>query len=262
MRRWLGPMMALGLAATSAHAQVVTNVTVTGEVSHPGEIAFEGAPRLADAVKSAQVNRNAYVLGAAWLRPSLQAQQARLKAGLIYELGLIDDKAMADRRESLAGLARRTREWISQMPVTGRQVVPTLEPHEVQANPSDNLPVHEGDHLIYPSRPDSVAVVGAVEQTCDVPHMGLKDVRGYLAGCASSPFADPDDVYVIEPDGNVFELGIALWNRSPPMAVAPGAILYVPFARRATVRTVDEGFNRDMAAFIATQPLGGSGMKP
>jgi hypothetical protein len=201
-------------------------------------------------------------LGAAWLRPSLQAEQTRLKAGLTYELGLIDKKATADGKEPLATLARRMRDWIGEMPVTGRKIVRTLEPHALQASAPDNVPVEEGDRLSYPSRPQTVTVVGAVEQACDLPHEGVKDTRDYLAHCVASPFADRDVVFVIEPDGEVFEQGVALWNRSPAMPVAPGAVLYVPLGWRATARAADQRFNRDMADFIATQPVGGSGMKP
>jgi len=237
-------------------------VTVSGEVGHPGEIAFEGKPRLGDVAKSAQVTSRAYPVGAAWLRPSLISEQTRLKVGLTYELGLIDKKAMADGNEALATLARGMRDRISAMPVTGRKVVRTLEPHALQTSAPDNVPVEEGDSLIYPSRPQTITVMGAVEQACDFPHEGMRDARNYLAQCAASRFADRDVVFVIEPDGEVFERGVALWNRSPAMPVAPGAVLYVPFGLGATSHAADERFNRDMAEFIATQPLGGSGMKP
>ena len=262
MRCWLASIATLGLAAACAHAQTTVHVTVSGEVGHPGELDFEGKPRLGDVAKAAQVTGRAYPVGAAWLRPSLRVEQRRLKAGITYELGLIDKKAMAEGKESLATLARRMRDWISEMPVTGRLVVRTLEPHALQASAPDNRPVEEGDSLVYPSRPQTVTVVGAVEQACNLPHEGLKDVRDYVAECVASPSADRDVVFVIEPDGEVFEQGVALWNRSPAMFVAPGAVLYVPLGWRATARAADERFNRDMAEFIATQPLGGLGMKP
>jgi hypothetical protein len=259
VRRWLAPVIALGLAS-SVQAQV--RVTVTGEVGHPGEIVFEGKPRLGDVAKAAQVNARAYFVGAAWLRPVRQAEQARLKAGLVYELGLIDKKATANGKASLATLARQMRDRIDAMPVTGRQIVPTLEPHALQASAPDNLPVEDGDRLVYPSRPQVVTVIGAVEQACELPHASLQDVRDYAVQCAASPFANPDVVFVIEPDGAVFEQGIALWNRSPAMPLAPGAALYVPFGAKATTRAADASFNREIAEFIATQPVGGSGMKP
>jgi len=254
-------MAILGIAAGFAHAQATVRVIVSGEVDHPGEVEFEGKPRLGDVAKAVQVTSRAYPLGAAWLRSSLQPEQTRLKAGLSFELGLIDKKAIADGKDSLGTLARRMRDRINEMPVTGRKIVRTLEPHALQASAPDNLPVAEGDRLIYPSRPQTVTVMGAVEQVCDLPHEGLKDVRDYVAECVASPFADRDVVFVIEPDGEVFEQGVALWNRSPAMPVAPGAVLYVPLGWRATARAADARFNRDMADFIATQPLGGPGIK-
>ncbi len=252
----------LAMAMATVQAEAPIHVTISGEVAHPAEVAFQGAPRLADAVKFAVVNRNAYILAAAWLRPSLQDEQTRLKAGLIYELGAINQKAGADENQSLATLARDMRAWIAAMPVTGRQIVRTLEPHTLQVSPSDNLPVKDGDRLVYPPHIQSIAVVGAVKQACSLPQVGLKDVRDYLSQCEPSPFADADIAYVIEPDGRVFEQGVALWNLSPAMPVAPGATLYVPFGRSATLHAADERFNREMANFIATQPLGGVGTNP
>ncbi len=262
MRRGLAWIFALGFAANEVHAQAIIQATALGEVDHPGGMVFEGKPRLADLVKAAQVKRDAYVLGAAWLRPSLQAPQKRLKAGLAYQLGLVAHHAMAVGKEPLAILARRNRDWISAMPVTGRKMVPTLEPHSLQVSAPDNLPIRDRDQLYYPSRPNTVTVVGAVEQMCDLPHAQIQDARLYLAQCERSQYADTDYVYVIEPDGKVAEHGVALWNRSPPMPVAPGTVLYVPFGRRATLHVVDSAFDRDMADFIATQMLAGPGMKP
>jgi hypothetical protein len=256
-------VVALGLVVASAtHAQELVHLSASGAVAHPGEMIFTGAPRLADMVKAAQVDRDAYILGAAWLRPSLQPGQARLKTGLLFDLGIIERTSDSNGREPVMAIAQHLRAWIDSMPVTGRQVVHTLEPHELQVSAADNLPVQAGDQLVYPTRPDTVRVVGAVEHDCSLPHAGLKDVRGYLAQCPSSRFADPDVVYVVEPDGTVFEHGIGLWNRGPPLPVAPGAILYVPFGHKAITAAADPGFNRGMADFIATQPIGGSGVGP
>ena len=77
-----------------------------------------------------------------------------------------------------------------------------------------------------------------------------------------SAFADPDWLYVIEPDGRVFRQGIALWNRSAALALAPGAVLYVPFKPRAIEPAADADFNRDMARFIATQPIDNAAVGP
>jgi hypothetical protein len=83
----------------------------------------------------------------------------------------------------------------------------------------------------------------------------MQDARRYLAACPASRAADPDMIYVVQPDGAVFEQDIALWNRSEPRPLAPGAWIYVPFDRHAIAGAADESFNRDVADFLATQIL-------
>lgn len=256
--------MAIALAATSlAQAQEGVRVKVEGRVDDPGERTLPLTARLADAVTSAHVRPDAYVVGAAWLRPELLDEQTRLKAGLQFELGVIERTAAVGRgKESLPDLVQRMHAWLDAMPVTGRQVVRTLEPHAIQIDRPDNLPVADGDRLYYPSRPVTVHIVGAVIGSCEVPQAGLKDVRDYAGQCARSRYADPDWVWVVEPDGSISERGIGLWNRSPATPVAPGAYLYVPLDRRAIADATDKEFNRDMARFLATQPTSGSGTMP
>ena len=113
-----------------------------------------------------------------------------------------------------------------------------------------------GNRLYYPLRQDSIRVVGAVQQPCTLPQVPLQDARDYLAFCTATRAADQDDIYVIEPDGRVFVQGIALWNRSTPLTLAPGALIYVPLSARA-IKSVDPLLNHDLAAFLATQLLPG-----
>lgn len=238
------------------HAMAAVSVIVSGEVERPGAQVLQGNARLADAAAAAQVRLDAYVLGASWTQTSQLLPQRRLQAGLLYELGAIADRARDDGDTALAGLSSGLRQWLQAMPVTGRRAVRTLDPGALVANDADNLPLDEGDTLSYPRRPSTVRVVGAVEKPCDVPHVALQDARRYVKACPTQ-LADRDSLFVIQPDGQVFELGIALWNGSPPMALAPGAIIYVPLDKRRLAGAADESFNLEMAQFIATQPLAG-----
>jgi hypothetical protein len=65
-------------------------------------------------------------------------------------------------------------------------------------------------------------------------------------------------VWVIQPDGHVSRCGIAAWNLSAPEPLAPGALIYVPLAPKFSA-AVDDGLNRDIARFLATQVLPGPG---
>lgn len=238
------------------HAVAAVTVTVSGHVERPGAQTLQGNARLADAAAAAQVRTDAYILGASWNQRALVLPQRRLQAGLLYELGAVANRARDEGDAPLAQLSDGLRTWLQAMPVTGRHAVRTLDPGALAAVSADNLPLQDGDTLDYPSRPHTVRVVGAVAKPCELPHVALQEARRYLKDCPSL-LADRDALFVIEPDGQVFELGIALWNESPPMVLAPGAIIYVPLDQRRIAGAADGVFNREMADFIATQPVAG-----
>lgn len=255
MRRLLcaGCLLLLLCASQPVPAQVT--VTVAGAVARPGTYTLAGKPRLADAVRTAQVDPEAYVLGASWSQRSQVLSQRRERAGLLYELEVIRQKAVAAGDDAMAAASRSLRDWLQSLPLTGRRLVHTLDPAQLAVSDADNFPLDDGDQLSYPKRPAGVRVVGAVMHPCMLPQIGLKAARDYLAGCVPSSAADKELLYVIQPDGKVSELGIALWNRSPPMMLAPGAIIYVPLDRHVIRPVADEVFNRELADFLATQPV-------
>ena len=250
-RAWI-VLMLLWSAAASA-----VQVRVDGAVAHPGVRTLNDHARLSDAALAAQPSPQAYLLGAAWLRPALLESQQRLKAGIVFDLNNVQRQARAEGKPELADDAGAMANWIASLPVTGRQSA-LLDPRAVEATPAENHLLGAGDRLHYPLRPDTIRVVGAVRQPCTLPLVPLQDAHLYLADCAGSDEADPDSIQVIEPDGHVFEQGIALWNRSAPLALAPGAVIYVPLRERA-IRSLAPTLNSDMATFVATQLLAGPG---
>jgi len=230
-------------------------VHLAGVVANAGTRTLKDHARLSDAALVAQPLPQAYMLGAAWLRPGLLEAQERLKAGVLFDLASLQQQASRQGKQDLAALAGAMVDWIKSMPVTGRQQA-LLDPRAVEVNPSENLLLADGDRLYYPLRPDTIRVVGAVQQPCTLPLVPLQDALRYLAHCTATGEADRDSIYVIEPDGQVFEQGVALWNRSAPMALAPGALIYVPLRARA-IKQIDPSFNHDLATFLATQLLPG-----
>ncbi|HEY4292277.1 YjbF family lipoprotein [Luteibacter sp.] len=222
--------------------------------------AYPGGTRLS-AVAARQVDPDAYLLGAAWVQPSLQREQLRLRAGLVYELGAIRLKALGADDIVLSGASKAFETWLSGLPITGRRTGVALDPDRLEVTPADDWPVREGDTLLYPRRPTDIRVVGAVDKACHLPQVPMQDARRYLSACTASAAADPDTIYIVQPDGAVFEQGTALWNRGPPRPLAPGAWIYVPFDRHAIAGAADDTFNRDVASFLATQVLdeGGGG---
>lgn len=243
-------------------AQTTTiQVTIEGAVGQAGPTAYPSDARLSAVAMAAKVDPEAYILGAAWLQPALQRDQLRLRAGLDYELGAIRRQALGGGNMPLAETAAAFQAWISTRPITGRRTGVALDPARLEVTPAEDWPVHAGDTLFYPRRPVDIRVVGAVDKACRLAQVPWQDARRYLASCPVSAAADPDLIYVVQPDGAVFAQNIALWNRDLPRPLAPGAWIYVPFDRHAIAGAADETFNRDVADFISTQLLSDEGWR-
>lgn len=248
-------LVACLLLVCSGAASARMEVLAAGDVAHSGAMILPDGARLSTAALAADPRPDAYMLGAAWLRPSLVRQQTRLKAGVLYDLGALHARALANGDAGLAATTRRIAAWFRGLPVTGRSPRALLDPRVVEATPSADWPVAPGDTVFYPARPRSVTVTGAVRAACTLPFVPLSEAVDFLARCPVAPGADSDWVWVIEPDGAVFRRGIALWNRSrKPLALAPGASIYVPINARAA-EAVDPELNRDLARFLGTQTL-------
>ena len=253
MLRWVCLLvpMTWSLSAIAAPVQV----QLAGAVAKAGTQTLMDHARLSDAALAAQPLPQAYILGAAWLRPALLESQVRLKAGVLFDLGSLQLQAQRRGKQDLATLVENLAHWIEPMPVTGRQTA-LLDPRAVEVNAPENHPLADGDRLYYPLRPDSIRVAGAVRQACTLPLIPLQDARRYLASCATTSEADQDNIYVIEPDGRVFVQAIALWNRTTALVLAPGALIYVPL-RASAIKSIDPSLNQDLADFLATQLLPG-----
>lgn len=244
---------ALALAWGCIQGCLAATVTVSGQVQTPGAVALHADARLLDVISAAQPDAQGYWLAAAWLHRPLLARQTRLKAGVLFDLATLRRVALAAGRPRRAQAAAQLYQQVQAMPVTGRQLA-VLDPVAVEVGFAPNLPVSDGDRLIYPPRPDSVRVVGAVIATCSLAFQPLQLARDYLHACPQRGEADADYVWLIQPDGHVTRLGIAAWNREPGAPPAPGSTLLVP------VRSDDLGaptpqLNPQLAEFIATQPL-------
>jgi len=242
-------LIALSLPAPSVFAATEVNVLVAGEVAVAGNVALPEGARISAAALAAQPTQDAYFLGAALLRNEAQREQTRLKAGLLFEL----ESIMGSGDPETEAIADNLHDFFASLPVTGR-VPHLLEPRALEATLVQDRPALEGDKLIYPARPDTVTVVGAVAAPCILAHAPEQTPIGYARQCARSTAASKDDLYVVQPDGAIQKIGIALWNRSTESVLAPGAVVYVPLANTAAAGDASE-LNKDAARFLATQVL-------
>ncbi len=233
-------------AASAVHA---TPVRIEGATETTGTLELPANARLADALLLARPRADAYLLGASFERPQALESQVRLRAGLQYGAGQLAESS----DPQLSALAQTLQAWLDAHPATGRISIASSA-RLIQVQPANNPMLGAGDTLRFPQQPRTITVTGAVEQACVLPHVPQRDARDYLRDCRPSTLADRNDIFVIQPDGRVQQLGIALWNRADPQAIAAGGTLFVPL-RASLLKRLDPLFNSDFAAFIATQPV-------
>lgn len=228
-------------------------VTVSGDVQSPGDVAVKPGIRLRDVILATQPNVESYWLGAAWLHRSLEGKQTRLKAGLLFDLKLLQQVALLNGRNTRAALSARLYEQVERLPVTGRQVA-VLDPVALEVGFAFNALLDDGDRLIYPARPSTVEVWGAVEQTCHVPYDARQDAHFYTQHCAILSDAERDYLWLIQPDGQVRRVGVAAWNFEEGVMPTPGSRILVPI-RSDDLQSPTPELNEQLAEFLATQPL-------
>ncbi|PNB75719.1 hypothetical protein C1X64_02595 [Pseudomonas sp. GW456-E7] len=247
MKRVRALSACLLLLASVSHAAV----TVTGDVAHPGPVDLPAGGRLLDVINVAQPNAESYWLAGVLLRQSLVEQQARLKAGVLFDLDVLQRMAVLFDRPSRAALAVRLAEQVRRMPVTGRQVA-VLDPVAVEVGFARNIRLNDGDRLIYPLRVDEVEVLGAVAESCRLTYQPLQEARDYLQGCTPLVDADADYLWLIQPNGVTRRVGIAHWNRESGQIPVAGSRILVPVKTDDLDPPVPE-LNQQLAELIATQ---------
>lgn len=236
-------------ASGLSHADVI----VSGDVRSPGQFNIQAGARLLDVITAAQPNAESYWLGAAWLREPLLEEQRRLKVGVLFDLKVLQRGAILFEKPARAALANRLYEAVGQLPVTGRQVA-VLDPVAVEVGFAPNDRIADGDRLLYPLRPDSVEVLGAVAKPCRLPYRAMQEARDYLRSCPASPDAEADYLWIIQPDGHTQRIGVALWNREEGHWPAAGSKILVPIKNDDLEPPTPE-LNQQLAEFLATQPV-------
>ncbi|KJZ40774.1 capsule biosynthesis GfcC family protein [Pseudomonas fluorescens] len=226
-------------------------VTVSGDVRNPGVVELQPDGRVLDVIRVAQPNPEGYWMAAGWLRRSLLEEQTRLKAGVLFDLKVLQRTALLLERTSRATLALRMYEQVSYLPVTGRQVA-VLDPVAVEVGFVRNFRLADGDSLIYPMRSSVVEVLGAVAEPCRLAYRPMQEARDYLQGCAPLADAEADYLWIIQPDGVIRRVGIAPWNRESGQVPAAGSKILVPIKNDDLNPPIPE-LNQQLAEFLATQ---------
>lgn len=242
-------LICLGMSAAQAQT-----VSIGGAVLKPGDYQWQPGARLRDAAVAGQVRASAWPLGAALLRQSAIEPQQRLKAGVLFDLRINKMYAQTQNDPQLRELVERLEAFVEPLPVTGR-VKAELNPFQLLVKSNNHL-LEAGDKLLYPTRPTSVRVMGAVASDCVLSFEAALGIKDYLRQCPAHPAADRNYLYIIQPDGAAERIGMAHWNQQQGH-VAVGGILYVPLDP-SDISPDTADLNDDIANFLATQyQLGG-----
>lgn len=179
-----------------------------------------------------------YPLGAMWLvdaervsqqqeREALLTQVARLRQSPAYQPGDVD----------------RLLEVIRALPATGRVRTAAVDGRWLEANPARDPMLQPGDRLHVPPRPRSVAVLRSDGRWCHVLHAAAATARTYLDSCRTEG-ASPDWAWVVQPDGRLHKAGVADWNTTSPLSLAPGAWIWAPPAADHDAEATHEALAR------------------
>ena len=207
------------------------SIELKGEFIFPGIYKVNKGSKLSDVIQRAGgYTDSAYLKGAVFLRKDVlkydQTGQKKViedeKKRFIYDqshLGnlSVDSKVsmgimMTARQEALAFLENKSG-------ASSGRVIIDLYKNDFQKS-KDNFTIQDGDTLTIPTKPESVHVIGGVQQGISIaynPHYGLSDYIQNVGGFTK--YADKGNIYIFKSSGKVFQ------NHAK---IEPGDIIYVP----------------------------------
>jgi protein involved in polysaccharide export with SLBB domain len=190
-------------------------VAIEGQVRFPGSYAIRAGERISSLIRRAGgLTDKAFLRGAVFTRESVRAEQkSRLEdltssytqrvtaeAAAVATSGLSKEETETARFELNA--RQNAIKLLTQDTALGRVVVHLSDPDALEGTLED-LVLEDGDKLVIPQVPSSVAVLGTVRNpTAIVAHEG-RSIKEYvrLAG-GYLPEADRKAVYVVKADGS------------------------------------------------------------
>ena len=175
-----------------------------------------------------------YLPGMVFTRERLLQPQSLLKTQLQTQLFM----AHSGRSNPYVDL-------LTQLPVTGRLVLPEVDGDYLALNPQFDPRLQPGDALSIPARPKTVAVLGDFGY-CEVPYTPGVEAPAYIVACTQQAV---DVVHLVQPTGQVHLLNVGLWNAKQQVVPMPGSWLLAPNRNTA----LQAGTAAELAQFLATQ---------
>ena len=232
----------LTIRQLSGWNDIGASVNLQGEVQHPGSYGIKPGERLSSVLKRAGgFAPQAYVYGAVFTRPEVQAIEEQSRSELIQRIrGEETDLAPlpsddADKKAAKQNGMQQLEVMLGRLqerPSTGRMVVRiSANLKQWEGGPND-LVVRNGDTLLVPKTPNFVLVYGAVYNQTAITYRPGRNANWYLAQAGGpNQLADRPAIFVIRADGSIVGGQSSNgWFRGNPLGTAlrPGDMVVVP----------------------------------
>lgn len=189
-----------------------------------------------DAVRTEQVLRDAQLQIAKhsllnspiyWLQAAIFTQPLEQKKQGLLDLLSAQQNNFKQADERFLAL-KKLHQFIASSHFARREKL-SLDYDQARIQPSANPFLSGTLTLQLPARPHQVFVLGAVKNSGTVTWQERKSANDYLIQAEAISASDNNTAIVIQPDGRIENHPVAYWN-SHNHAIAPGAIIYLPFA--------------------------------
>jgi protein involved in polysaccharide export with SLBB domain len=228
----LKPGDVLTIAQMGGWNDIGGNISVSGEVLHPGRYGIQRGERLSSILRRAGgYTSEAYPYGAILERAQVREFSVKNREEMVSKLQ--EQSAGGSRLESSSSLRQRQQliDRVRQLPPTGRMLIHISGPMEKWENTAVDIEVRPGDSIVIPKRPNFVMVAGQVYNPAAITYSKGKSAGWYLrqAGGPTS-VADKKDIFVVRANGTVVGKGSGeFWSGNAGHTVLqPGDTIYVP----------------------------------
>ena len=154
---------------------------------------------------------------------------------------------------------------VESLPITGRQLLPSQDGHEMAAKIHLDPVLQAGDSLVLQSTATHIAVLGtggSTEGQCIAEFKPETTILAYLEQCFPKRswynFGEGfDHAWLVQPSGEVTKLNVGLWNQTQQTLPQPGAWVWAPnrnsqWAEHESLQLVE--FLQTQGAFIQAAP--------
>ena len=225
----LKPQDRISVKKDNLRDQTVT-IELNGEFVFPGTYLVTKGMRLSDVIRQAGgYTDSAYLKGAVFIRQSVQEYDTTgaqkviedERRRYVYDQSHLGSLAadsqiaigvMSARQEALEMLEKEAGA------ISGRVIIDLYKADFDTSN--DNFIIQDGDELTIPTQPESIHLIGGVQQGISIAYNPRYNTQDYIQNVGGfTKYADASNVYVFKSSGRVFQNS---------QNIEPGDIIYVP----------------------------------